>query len=75
MWWSAQAPALLGFIDERQAQSGVQDVLVLGDLNRNSEDDPTDAFRAAGLTDRLAEHMPEQRRLGRSDSGSIEVSV
>ena len=64
--WNAlrveQAEALLAFIEEVQAQSGVQDVLVLGDLNAYGEEDPIDALRAAGLMDLLGEHVPEERR-------------
>jgi predicted extracellular nuclease/endonuclease I len=64
--WNAlrieQAEALLAFIEEIQAQSGAQDVLVLGDLNAYGEEDPIDALRGGGLTDLLAEHVPEERR-------------
>ena len=64
--WNAlrveQADALLAFIEEIQAQSGVEGVLVLGDLNAYGEEDPIDALRASGLTDLLAEHIPEERR-------------
>ena len=64
--WNAlrveQAEALLAFIEEIQAQSAVQDVLVLGDLNAYGEEDPIDALRAGGLVDLLAQHVPERRR-------------
>ena len=57
-----QAEALLAFIGELQAQSGVQSALVLGDLNAYGEEDPIDALRASGLVDLLAQHVPEGRR-------------
>ena len=58
-----QAEALLAFVEEIQAaQSGVQDVLVLGDLNAYGEEDPVDTLRAGGLTDLLTERVPEERR-------------
>jgi uncharacterized protein len=64
--WNArrveQAEALLAFIEEVQRESGVQDVLVLGDLNAHGEEDPMDALGAGGLSDLLAEHVPEERR-------------
>ena len=64
--WNAsrveQAEALLAFVEEIQAQGGVQDVLVLGDLNAYGEEDPIDALRAGGLTDLLSEHVPEEQR-------------
>jgi uncharacterized protein len=64
--WNArrveQAEALLAFIEEVQRESGVQDVLVLGDLNAHGEEDPIDALGAGGLADLLAEHVPEERR-------------
>ena len=71
--WNAlrgeQAEALLAFIEEMRAQSGVEDVLVLGDLNAYGEEDPIDALRAGGLIDLLAEHVPEERRYSYAFAG------
>jgi predicted extracellular nuclease len=59
--WNAlrveQAEALLAFIEEVQVQSGVQDVLVLGDLNAYGEEDPD--RRIAG---RRSDRSPERTR-------------
>ncbi len=49
----AQSTALLNFISQVQTASGDSDVMVLGDLNAYSEEDPIDILRAGGLT-RLA---------------------
>lgn len=46
----AQSTALLNFISEIQIASGDNDVMVLGDLNAYSEEDPIDILRANGLT-------------------------
>jgi predicted extracellular nuclease len=45
----AQATALLAFISTVQAAANDPDVLVLGDLNAYSEEDPIDILRAGGL--------------------------
>jgi predicted extracellular nuclease len=53
--WNAarkgQATALLGFITTVQAAANDPDVIVLGDLNAYSEEDPIDILRAGGLID------------------------
>lgn len=46
----AQATALLNFVSQIQTASGDSDVMVLGDLNAYSEEDPIDLLRAGGLT-------------------------
>ena len=45
----AQATALLSFITTVQAAANDPDVLIIGDLNAYSEEDPIDILRAAGL--------------------------
>ena len=45
----AQATALLSFITTLQAAANDPDVLVIGDLNAYSEEDPIDILRAGGL--------------------------
>ena len=45
----AQATALLGFITSVQTAASDNDVLVIGDLNAYSEEDPIDILRAGGL--------------------------
>jgi predicted extracellular nuclease len=52
-----QAQALLRFIAERQAATGDKDVLVLGDLNSYSQEDPIRALEDGGLTNLHAEHL------------------
>ena len=44
-----QATALLSFINTVQTASGDPDVLIIGDLNAYSEEDPIDILRAGGL--------------------------
>lgn len=44
-----QAAALLGFITTVQAAANDPDVLIIGDLNSYSEEDPIDILRAGGL--------------------------
>ncbi|WP_324277573.1 endonuclease/exonuclease/phosphatase family protein [Blastococcus brunescens] len=46
-----QAQALAGFVETLQASTGDDDVLVLGDLNAYSQEDPIELLREAGLTD------------------------
>ncbi|SOE03354.1 ExeM/NucH family extracellular endonuclease [Blastococcus haudaquaticus] len=46
-----QAEALAEFVEELRTSTGDDDVLVLGDLNAYSEEDPIVVLREAGLTD------------------------
>jgi len=46
----AQANALLNFVTQLQTTTGDSDVMVLGDLNAYTEEDPIDVLRAGGLT-------------------------
>ncbi|WP_346623359.1 ExeM/NucH family extracellular endonuclease [Blastococcus montanus] len=46
-----QAQALAGFVEDLRATTGDEDVLVLGDLNAYSQEDPIQVLRDAGLTD------------------------
>ena len=46
-----QAASLAGFTDLLREQTGDDDVLLLGDLNAYSQEDPIETLRAAGLTD------------------------
>ena len=46
-----QAHALAGFVRQLRASSKDPDVLVLGDLNAYSQEDPVQVLRDAGLTD------------------------
>ncbi|SDF43222.1 hypothetical protein SAMN05660485_03340 [Blastococcus fimeti] len=46
-----QAEALAGFVEDLQASTGDDDVMVLGDLNAYSQEDPIVILREAGLTD------------------------
>ncbi len=45
-----QATALLNFVSQIQTASGDSDVMILGDLNAYTEEDPIDILRAGGLT-------------------------
>lgn len=45
-----QAAALLDFVADLQAETGDGDVMVIGDLNAYSQEDPIDVLRAGGLT-------------------------
>ena len=55
----AQAEALAGFVAEIQA-AGTTDVVVLGDLNAYSQEDPMVALTGAGLVDLVATHAAGQ---------------
>ncbi|WP_224245947.1 ExeM/NucH family extracellular endonuclease [Hyalangium gracile] len=57
----AQANALLQLIGELQAQSNDPDVLVIGDLNAYSEEDPVQTLVAGGL-EHLSLRMPAPQR-------------
>jgi len=46
-----QATSLANFVDGLRTSTGDQDVLVLGDLNAYSEEDPIQLLRGRGLTD------------------------
>lgn len=46
-----QARALAGFVRRLQADTGDSDVIVLGDLNAYTREDPVQTLRDAGLTD------------------------
>ncbi len=52
-----QANALAGFVEELQTDSGSENVIVLGDLNSYSAEDPIDALLDAGLVNQLVEHV------------------
>ena len=54
----AQAHALAGFVEHMRDVSKDDDVLVLGDLNAYSQEDPIEVLREAGLTD-LGERFDE----------------
>jgi uncharacterized protein len=45
-----QATALLNFVTQVQATSGDSDIIILGDLNAYSQEDPIDILRAGGFT-------------------------
>ena len=51
-----EAQALLGFIDDLQADTGDEDVLVIGDLNAYGQEDPILTLLDGGLTDLLVAH-------------------
>jgi len=46
-----QAQALVGFVRQLQQSTGDPDVIVLGDLNAYTQEDPVQVLRDAGLTD------------------------
>jgi 5'-nucleotidase len=46
-----QAESLAGFADDLRVSSGDEDVLILGDLNAYSEEDPIQLLRGRGFTD------------------------
>ena len=56
-----QAQRLLQFIQELQGRSGDQDVLVIGDLNAYSEEDPVKELVAGGL-EHLSLRIPAAQR-------------
>ncbi|MDY7021451.1 MAG: ExeM/NucH family extracellular endonuclease, partial [Cyanobacteriota bacterium] len=49
----AQAQAVADFVEELQAETGDNDILVLGDLNAYGQEDPIDLLRSEGLVDEL----------------------
>ncbi|MCL3863117.1 ExeM/NucH family extracellular endonuclease [Actinotalea sp. K2] len=55
-----QATAVVEFVAELQQAAGTQDVVVLGDLNSYSQEDPIRTFAAAGFVDLVTTHAPGQ---------------
>lgn len=47
----AQAKSVLAFVNDLKASSGSDNVLLLGDFNSYSKEDPIDVFTAAGMVD------------------------
>ena len=74
--WNAmrkgQAAALLGFIATVQAAANDPDVIILGDLNAYSQEDPIDILRAGGLID-LA--VGEHSYVFSGQSGSLDHAM
>jgi len=64
-----QAASLAAFSDRLRASSGDPDVLLLGDLNAYSQEDPIDTLRDAGFTD-LGELLDPGRYSYVFDAGS-----
>jgi predicted extracellular nuclease len=48
-----QAARLLTFLTAASTASGTSNILILGDLNANTEEDPIDRLRAGGYTDQV----------------------
>ncbi|MGO1855230.1 MAG: ExeM/NucH family extracellular endonuclease, partial [Microbacteriaceae bacterium] len=57
---TAQAESLLDFTGEIEEASGSSDVLLLGDFNAYSREDPINVFDEAGWTDLVPAHAPGQ---------------
>ncbi|WP_024286005.1 ExeM/NucH family extracellular endonuclease [Cellulomonas sp. KRMCY2] len=55
-----QAGAVVDFVAELQASTGVEDVAVMGDLNSYSHEDPIGVFAQAGFVDLVATHAAGQ---------------
>ncbi|EMI52473.1 extracellular nuclease [Rhodopirellula sallentina SM41] len=55
-----QAEAIAGYVATLQQTRGAVNLLVLGDLNAYSQEDPIDTLRAAGLVDLIHTHAGEQ---------------
>ncbi|GAA1831369.1 ExeM/NucH family extracellular endonuclease [Microlunatus capsulatus] len=64
-----QAASLAAFTDRLAARSGDEDVLLLGDLNAYTQEDPIDVLREAGFTD-LGETLDPGRYSYVFDAGS-----
>ncbi|MGM1017396.1 MAG: ExeM/NucH family extracellular endonuclease [Actinomycetota bacterium] len=56
----AQAESLLGFTQEIAETAGSDDIMLLGDFNAYSREDPIDVFAQAGWTDLVAEQAPDE---------------
>src|SRR5690625_1956718 len=54
-----QAEALIDWADERAAELDIQDVLLGGDFNAYSPEEPMQLFYDAGYTNLAQEHDPE----------------
>lgn len=55
---TAQAARLTVWLQSLMTTVGDNDVLILGDLNSNGEEDPLDVLRAAGFADQSARFQP-----------------
>src|SRR5690606_6521864 len=53
-----QATAVVDLVAELQASTGVEDVVVLGDINAYSQEDPAAVFADAGFVDLVTTHDP-----------------
>ena len=57
-----QAQALAAFVAERRAATGDADVLILGDLNSYTREEPVDVLVLAGLVNELTRNVPDPDR-------------
>jgi len=65
-----QAQTLFNLINQVQSSSSDQDVVVLGDINAYTEEDPIDVFRAGGLT--LVNTSGKQSFVFQGQAGSLD---
>ncbi|WP_236621062.1 ExeM/NucH family extracellular endonuclease [Rhodopirellula sallentina] len=56
-----QAEALVEYVAALQQKHGAVNLLILGDLNAYSQEDPIDTLRAAGLIDLVHTHSSEEK--------------
>ncbi|UWF77929.1 ExeM/NucH family extracellular endonuclease [Microbacterium neungamense] len=56
----AQAQSLLGFTEQLTEASGSSDLLLIGDFNAYSEEDPIEVFTSAGWSDLVADRTDGQ---------------
>ena len=68
----AQAQALVGFADEQKEAAGTEDVVLLGDFNSYTEEDPMQVFYEAGYTNIGKEFTDEQTYLFGARVGSLD---
>ena len=71
-----QAASLAAFTDRLRADTGDQDVVILGDLNAYSQEDPVIRLESAGLTDLGSTFDPERYSYVFDDmSGSLDHAM
>jgi len=72
--WNAdrtrQARALAAFVDDRITATGDDDVLVVGDLNSYTREEPVDILVLAGLVNQLTRYVPDPQRYSYVFDGS-----
>ncbi|MCP1726280.1 putative extracellular nuclease [Natronospira proteinivora] len=75
---TAQARALVDFLEEKMTATGTDRVLILGDINSYGGEDPVTVLREAGLRDLVAQTLPREARYSyvfHGESGYLDTAI